>query len=269
MQSNSYIILYPVPECVGEQGDCPTCCCSSSDNVDFYDKSDPACTAPPAIYHITFTYTLTETCHPDVYTNTSSWSPLTARSHSSDHRMWDACMDSVTSGVATFSQTGDISGIRNEAIQAATVTFAVIDATFDGDAIPYGSGTSSTYLTFDKDHQYVSALTRLIPSPDYVVGVADLNLCDGDKWKESVKVCFELFSTATASDRVAPENRMNSVQGYNCSFGFAEFNFNKVQVYIQCSYYRQGVVMLGITMHSIYCASGFTDGYSVHTVKTR
>ena len=223
------VYLITVPECVGEQGDCPTCCCSSSDNVDFYDKSDPACTAPPAIYHIMFTYTLTETCHPDVYTNMSSWSRLTTRSHSSDHRMWDACMDSLTSGVATFSQTGDISGILN---QSAAVTFTVIDATiFDGHALPYGFGTSSTYLPFDKDHQYVSGLTRLIPSLDYVVGVTDLNLCDCDKWKESVKVCFELFSTATASDRVAHENERNSVQGHNCSFGFAEFNLTKVQVF--------------------------------------
>ena len=140
-------------------------------------------------------------------------------------------MDSVTSGVAAFSQTGDISGILIEVVAAAAVTLTVIEATFDEDAIPYGSGTSSIYLTFDNEHHYVSALTRLIPSPDYVVGVADLNLCDGDKWKESVKVCFELFSTATASDRVAPENERNSVQGHNGSFGFAEFNLTKVQVF--------------------------------------
>ena len=226
-------ILYPVPECVGEQGDCPTCCCSSSDNVDFYDKSDPACTAPPAIYHITFTYTLTETCHPDVYTNMSSWSRPTAISHNSGFRFWDACMDSVKSGVAAFSQTGDISGLLNEAVQAATVTFTVIDGSiFDVVGVqPHGSGTTSIYQTFDKDYHYVSGLTRLIPSPDNVVGVADLNLCDGEEWKESVKVCFELFSTATASDRVAPENERNSVQGHNCSFGFAQFNLTKVQVF--------------------------------------
>ena len=147
-------------------------------------------------------------------------------------------MDSVTSGLAKFSQTGDISGILVEIVGAATVTFTVIDGSiFDGDTIPSGSGTSSTYLTFDKDHQYVSGLTRLIPSPDYVVGVADLNLCDGDKWKESVKVCFELFSTATASDRVAPEN---GVQGHNCSFGFAEFNLTKVQVFSCKGYIGKG-----------------------------
>ena len=165
-------------------------------------------------------------------------------------------MDSVTSGLAAFSQTGDISGILNEAIHATTVTFTVIDGAIFGDAIPYASGTLSTYITFDKDHQYVSALTRLIPSPDYVVGVADLNLCDGNKWKESVKVCFELFSTATASDRVAPENDKNSVQGHNCSFGFAEFNLTEVQVFSWA---------IGNTIHStmLFLFQGFTSCCSV------
>ena len=51
----------------------------------------------------------------------------------------------------------------------------------------------------------------------------DLRLCDGDKWRERVKVCFELFSTAAASERVAGKMMRNSVQGKNCSFGCVEF----------------------------------------------
>ena len=68
-----------------------------------------------------------------------------------------------------------------------------------------------SYLTVDKNHQLVSTFTRLTSSPDQVVGAADLRLCDEDKWRESVKVCFELFSTAAASDRVAAEMQWNSV----------------------------------------------------------
>ena len=60
--------------------------------------------------------------------------------------------------------------------------------------------------------------------------MADLRLCDGDKWRESVKVFFELFSTATASERVAGEMERNSVQGNSCSFGYVQFN--QVKVYI-------------------------------------
>ena len=83
----------------------------------------------------------------------------------------------------------------------------------------------------------MSTITRLTSSPDQVVGVADLRLCGGDKWRESVKVCFELFSTAAASDRVAAEMQRNSVQGNSCSFGFVEFNLTKTQVKLECSFF--------------------------------
>ena len=91
------------------------------------------------------------------------------------------------------------------------------------------TGEMSLNLTVDKDHQWVSAISNRGPTPDQVVGVADLRLCDGDKWRESVKVCFELFSTAAASERVAGEMERNSVQGNNCSFGYIEFNFIEVR----------------------------------------
>ena len=78
----------------------------------------------------------------------------------------------------------------------------------------------------------MSVISARVPTRDQLVGVADLRLCDGDKWKESVKVCFELFSTAAASDRVAPEMQRNSVQGNSCSYGSVEFRFLEVYITI-------------------------------------
>ena len=45
-----------------------------------------------------------------------------------------------------------------------------------------------------------------------------------------VKVCFELFSTANTSSRVAGRNERNSVQNGSCSFGYVEFNLTKTEV---------------------------------------
>ena len=60
--------------------------------------------------------------------------------------------------------------------------------------------------------------------------MCDSRPCDGDKWRECVKVCFELFSTAAASERVAGKMMRNSVQG---SFDCVEF-----KVYIRVYYVR-------------------------------
>ena len=87
---------------------CSTCCCTSSDNVEFYVPSigEPTCTAPAAVYEIRFVATWTAACHPDYYFGSAHWSPLTGISHKPEYELWDACMYDVSQGVAVVSQTG-------------------------------------------------------------------------------------------------------------------------------------------------------------------
>ena len=82
-------------------------------------------------------------------------------------------------------------------------------------------GNATQELRVSSDFQYVSVVTMLFPSADRMIGVSSLQLCDGDEWKSSVKVCAELFSTATKSNRTS-EGR-NSVQDGRCSFGYFQF----------------------------------------------
>ena len=221
-------MLFTVPkECPGriDESQCSTCCCESTDNIEFYDPNvpEPECTADPASYNISFVFTWSGVCHPDYYfPNASKWSPPTAVSHNTQYRMWDACMDDASPGVGLVSRTGDTSIINNEYELAGDNIYNVTQ----GDLVPRGSGQTSRILMIDNKHQYVSAISMLVPSPDRLVGVADLRLCDGDRWKREVQVCFELFSTATATDKVAPEMQRNSVQANNCSFGYVRLTLN-------------------------------------------
>ena len=88
---------------------CSTCCCTSSNNVEFYQPSlgEPACTAPAAVYQVRFVATWTAACHPDYYFGSAHWSPLTGISHKPEYELWDACMYDVSPGVALVSQTGN------------------------------------------------------------------------------------------------------------------------------------------------------------------
>ena len=217
-------MLFSVPDECPEGGGlagCPTCCCESSDNVEFYDPDapEPECTAPPAVYNLTFTTTWTNTCHPDTFVENSQWESLRVMSHNPDYRLWDACMDDLPHGPSTLE--GDV--------VIAILKGQIADA-FPTSPIGKGAGTVTENIEVDSSHQFVSAYSRQTPSPNYLVGVADLRLCDGDRWRENVKVCFELFSI---SERVAPEMQRNSVQGNNCSYGYIEFQFNhEVRHYI-------------------------------------
>ena len=206
--------------------ECSSCCCDSSENVEFYnpERPEPWCTAPPAVYSVKFVATWTGVCHPDYYFNTSQWSPPTGASHNTNYQMWDACMDDVSPGVALVSQKGDTSVIEEEYVAAGR---SILD-TFKASGIG-ASGMTSSDLTVDKYHQWVSTVVMLVPSFDRMVGVADLRLCDGHDWKRSVKVCSELFSTATKSERVHAPMLRNSIQYNNCSFGYFQFTFKQYE----------------------------------------
>ena len=155
--------------------------------------------------------------------------------------MWDACMDNASPGVGLVSQTGSTSVINQEYALAGENIFGMVQ----GDLVPTGSGETSRTLKIDKDHQFVSGISMLVPSPDRLVGVADLRLCDGDQWKREVQICFELFSTATATAKVAPEMERNSVQENNCSFGYVRFSlqpdvshyFNNYMLLLNCGWF--------------------------------
>ena len=131
-------------------------------------------------------------------------------------------MYNASDGVAQVSQTGATTLIEREYAAAGS---NILD-TFKSQRID-GAGETTSDLDVDKTHQWVSTVTMLAPSQDRMVGVADLRLCDGHDWKRSVKVCSELFSTASRSERVHNTMQRNSIQWNNCSFGYFIFTFKE------------------------------------------
>ena len=124
-------------------------------------------------------------------------------------------MFNVSAGVALVSQRGQVNVIEAEyAAQGDLVKDVILGTVIQQD------GETNVNFTVNSTHNYVSVLSMLAPSVDRMVGVSRLDLCNDDKWRRYVKVCAELFSTATKSARVATPN---SIQMSNCSFGYFEF----------------------------------------------
>ena len=135
-------------------------------------------------------------------------------------QVWNPCMYNVSNGVALLSQTGSTSVLEGEyRDQGDSVKHYT-----KGDLLP-GSGKSARMLSVDADHSFVSVATMLVPSMDRMMGVSGLQLCNVNEWKERVKVCGELFSTATKTD---PLGRPNTLQMNNCSFGYFLFSLKHV-----------------------------------------
>lgn len=45
----------------------------------------------------------------------------------------------------------------------------------------------------------LSFIVRIVPSPDWFVGVDSINLCDGDQWKENVSLVLFPYDAGTDS----------------------------------------------------------------------
>ena len=82
-------------------------------------------------------------------------------------------------------------------------------------------------LQVHPDFPYVSTAVMQGGSPDFIVGVSQMSLCNEDKWPKKIQMCGELFSTNTSHIILGGES--HSVQGGNCSFGYFEFQLNRVK----------------------------------------
>ena len=170
-------------------------------------------------------YTWNNACHPDYYFDSSRWLGFSVISHNTSFRFWDACAADVTPGFRQASKNGDVSTLATMEVLQGSIARDILDYTLTA-SDTNAFGTQEMDFIIDKLHPWVSTFAKPLPTIDQFVGVADLGLCDGNEWKERVKICFELFST----DKVGAVNETNSVQANNCSFGYAEFNLKKVQV---------------------------------------
>ncbi|KAJ1141138.1 hypothetical protein NDU88_007473 [Pleurodeles waltl] len=54
---------------------------------------------------------------------------------------------------------------------------------FQADQIPSGEGNTTTIVTMEPSHPFVSIIVRIVPSPDWFVGVSSLNLCENSTWR--------------------------------------------------------------------------------------
>ncbi|XP_029448586.1 spondin-2 [Rhinatrema bivittatum] len=162
---------------------------------------DSICTAEEiAKYSLVFTGKWSETAFPKqypLYRPPAQWSSLLGVSHSSDYYMWKKD-EYASNGVRDFSEKGEAWLLMKE-IEAAGEKIQSVHGIFSSSAISSGVGQSLTELEVHSRHSLVSLMVRIVPSPDWFVGVNSLNLCEGDHWKEEVSLDLYPYDAGTDS----------------------------------------------------------------------
>ncbi|CAN7940446.1 unnamed protein product, partial [Ixodes hexagonus] len=113
-------------------------------------------------------------------------------SHNASVRLWQ--LDRVaTEGVRQFAESGHVGRLSARLVQGSA---GVLDF-FHAPAIRKGSGTSEATFFVDPRHRRVSAMSRLVPSPDWFVGVDSLDLCLGGQWRDRLIVDADPLDAGT------------------------------------------------------------------------
>ena len=210
---------------------CPACTeCVSTDNDENYKQEECLpllCYADDKVtYTVRFVGTWDRSTHPDFGFFYSHWSPLTGASHKPSYEIWENCFKEVTTGVRNVAERGDPSNIIQE---YATHPDDVLDTINDGRLLS-GDSEITRRLDVNKHFHYITLLSMMGNTKDYMVGVDRLDMCNNDRttWKDYVKVCLTLYSTGTKTV-LETGCAAHSRQFENCSFGYIELTKNPVE----------------------------------------
>ncbi|XP_037283921.2 M-spondin [Rhipicephalus microplus] len=111
----------------------------------------------------------------------AQWSQLLGVSHDASVHVWREGR-SASEGLRHFAEHGRVGRLSSQLVQG----FGGVLDVFHGPAIAKGSGASSAAFFADARHSKVTAMSRLVPSPDWFVGVDGVELCEGGHWRNSL-----------------------------------------------------------------------------------
>ena len=124
----------------------------------------------------------------------------------------------ATDGIEQMAETGAKSKLRTE-IQAV-IDAEQAETLIDGGGIGTSPGNVSVDFDVTPAFPLVSVVSMIAPSPDWFVGVHDLNLCESGTWRE-IDVPLQPYDSGTdsgpnytsANDDTSPREPIARIEG--------------------------------------------------------
>ncbi|XP_018611971.1 spondin-2a [Scleropages formosus] len=158
------------------------------------------CTARgPASYVLVFTGHWSPQTFPKQYPlfrPPAQWSKLIAVTHNAQFRLWQEGAP-ASQGAQSFAEEGVTAEVVKEAREARK--WRAVGSMYRTPGIPTGTGHSSTELLLQPRNPQLSLMVKVIPSPDWFVGIDSLNLCEHNDWRQEVTLDLRPFDAGTDS----------------------------------------------------------------------
>ncbi|CAG0879423.1 unnamed protein product [Cyprideis torosa] len=135
------------------------------------------CTCNEAKYEITFEGIWSRHTHPRNFPENewlTHFSDIVGASHSNDYRLWEYG-GIATDGLRQLAEWGATTQLERELKRNSQHIRTIIKAR--GLAYPHVTGKTYAVFRTDNKHHLMSMLSMMGPSPDWIVGVAALELC--------------------------------------------------------------------------------------------
>jgi hypothetical protein len=165
------------------------------DPVTFLRVLSSSSAATTAKYRVTFTSTWSAETHPTNFPSPSQhYSPLIGGTHNQDITFWEPG-GTATPGMESMAETGSPSTLSAEVNAAISAG----DAQYKLSGGGLGTSPGSVEMEFELSQGFplVTLVSMIAPSPDWFIGVHDLNLfVDGD-WVDSLSVSLLPYDAGT------------------------------------------------------------------------
>jgi hypothetical protein len=158
-----------------------------------------ACNQAPvgnAMYKVTFDATWSAATHPDQFPSFPHFSGLIGGTHNSNLSLWAPGL-LASEGIRLMAELGAKNPL--DSIVLAAIADSTAGFLLSGFGISLSPGSIDLTFSISPDKPLVSLVSMIAPSPDWFVGVHDLNLLSGGQWRDSVVATLYPYDAGTDS----------------------------------------------------------------------
>lgn len=155
--------------------------------------------AKSAKYKVTFTSIWSSQTHSTNFPSNPHFSGLVGVTHKLGGLIWEEGTNS-SNGMESMAETGSkvaLLGEIDQHIQNELAEFSI-----SGGGITNSPGAISLEFDISSDFSKISLVSMLAPSPDWFVGVNNLELFDNGSWVDSKVVNLKVYDAGTDSGKI-------------------------------------------------------------------
>ena len=136
------------------------------------------------------------------------FSSLIGAVHNSSYQVWNAGA-TASAGIELMAETGGTGTLRTEV--RAQMAAGKAKEVISGGGIGRAAGSVTTMFQASQQFSLASVVSMLAPSPDWFIGVHDVQLFRDNRWVEEVELTLEVYDSGSDSGRTFSTPNINTV----------------------------------------------------------